>query len=84
MLMVIFVYIGMVPNTDLYKSYINLDERGYVIADENTKTNVERSFAAGDVRTKQFRQLVAANSDGAIAALSAEKYISQKKRRGKQ
>ncbi|MCR1971364.1 thioredoxin-disulfide reductase [Clostridium cochlearium] len=76
----IFVYIGMVPNTDLYKSYINLDERGYIIADENTKTNVEGVFAAGDVRTKQFRQLVTANSDGAIAALSAEKYISQKRR----
>ncbi|BDR69243.1 thioredoxin reductase [Clostridium tetani] len=76
----IFVYIGMVPNTDLYKDYINLNERGYIIADESTKTNIEGVFAAGDVRVKQFRQLVTANADGAVAALSAEKYISKKRR----
>lgn len=76
----IFVYIGMVPNTDLYKNYLNLNEKGYILADEDTKTNVEGVFVAGDVRVKQFRQLVTANSDGAIAALSSEKYISEKRR----
>lgn len=77
----IFVYIGMTPNTDLYKDYIDLNKAGYILADESTKTNVEGVFAAGDVREKQFRQLVTANADGAVAALTAERYISEKRRK---
>lgn len=72
----IFVYIGLIPQTELFKDFINLDKYGSIIADENTKTNIEGVFAVGDVRTKSFRQLTTATSDGTIAALMAEKYLN--------
>ncbi|KAJ53923.1 thioredoxin reductase (NADPH) [Clostridium tetanomorphum] len=76
----IFVYIGMIPRTDLFKDYIKLNKAGYIEADETTQTNVKGVFAAGDVRTKLFRQLTTATADGAVAALMAEKYIVEKRR----
>lgn len=72
----IFVSIGRKPNTSLFNGVTALDENGYIIADENTKTSVEGVFAAGDVRTKTLRQIVTAVSDGATAAHYAEEYIS--------
>lgn len=71
----IFVYIGYVPKTDLFKDYININKWGYIEANENMETNIKGVFAAGDVRNKQIRQLTTAVSDGTIAALNAEKYI---------
>ncbi|KEI10206.1 thioredoxin reductase [Clostridium sp. K25] len=73
----IFVYIGFIPSTELYKDYIALDEFGNILADETTKTNVEGVFAAGDVRSKLFRQLTTATADGTVAALMAEKFINK-------
>ena len=70
----VFVFVGYVPNTELYKDYITLD-RGYAVTDNDMKTNIEGVFVAGDVRVKKVRQVVTAASDGAIAAISAEKYI---------
>lgn len=75
----IFVYIGRIPNTTLFSEYIDLDEWGYVLTDKNMHTNISGVYAAGDVRSKDIRQLTTAVSDGTIAALSAEKYIMQKK-----
>lgn len=72
----IFVSIGRKPNTSLFNGIVALDENGYIIADESTKTSVEGVFAAGDVRTKTLRQIVTAVSDGATAAHYAEEYIS--------
>ncbi|NEZ45778.1 thioredoxin-disulfide reductase [Clostridium niameyense] len=72
----IFVYIGFIPNTELFKPYINLDKFGNILADETTKTNIDGIFASGDVRAKLFRQLTTAVSDGTISALMAEKYIN--------
>ena len=72
----IFVSIGRKPNTSLFNGVIALDENGYIIADESTKTSVEGVFAAGDVRTKTLRQIVTAVSDGATAAHYAEECIS--------
>lgn len=72
----IFVSIGRKPNTSLFNGVTALDENGYIIADESTKTSVEGVFAAGDVRTKTLRQIVTAVSDGATAAHYAEEYIS--------
>ena len=72
----IFVSIGRKPNTSLFNGITALDENGYIIADESTKTSVEGVFAAGDVRTKTLRQIVTAVSDGATAAHYAEEYIS--------
>lgn len=73
----IFVSIGRKPATDFLKGVINLDENGYIIADETTKTNLEGVFAAGDVRTKALRQIVTAVSDGATAVHFAEEYLKR-------
>lgn len=72
----IFISIGRRPDTDIFKNIIELDENGYIIADESTKTSVSGVFAAGDVRTKTLRQIVTAAADGAVAAHYAEEYIS--------
>ena len=70
----IFVFIGYEPKTKLYEGILNID-KGYIVADENMKTNVEGVYAAGDIRVKSLRQVVTAAADGAIAAVQAEKYI---------
>ena len=71
----IFIFIGYIPNTDLFTDKIDLD-RGYILTDYDMKTNIEGVFAAGDVRVKSLRQVVTATADGAIAAVQAEHYIS--------
>lgn len=77
----IFVYIGSDPKTELIKEQIKTNKQGYIITDENMKTNINGVFAAGDVREKPFRQIATAVSDGTIAALMAEKYINETKGR---
>lgn len=71
----VFVSIGRQPATELFKGKLELDDSGYIVADESTKTNIDGVFAAGDVRTKALRQVVTAVSDGAVAAHYAEEYI---------
>ena len=71
----IFVNIGVVPNTELFKEEITLSKSGRIMAGENCKTNIPGVFAAGDVREKEIRQLTTAAADGTTAALLAEKYI---------
>ena len=73
----IFVAIGNVPATKEVKDKIRLDDRGYIPTDENMETSVPGVFAAGDVREKSVRQDITAMSDGAVAAVNAEKYISR-------
>ena len=75
----IFVNIGVVPNTELFKDEIELSPSGRIIAGEDCRTNIEGVFAAGDVREKEIRQLTTAASDGTTAALLAEKYLSKLK-----
>lgn len=75
----IFVAIGRKPASELAAGQLDLDERGYVIADESTKTNIPGVFAAGDVRTKVLRQVITAASDGAMAAHYAEEYLAGRK-----
>ena len=75
----IFVNIGVVPNTELFKDELKLTASGRIIAGENCKTEIEGVFAAGDVREKEIRQLTTAAADGTTAALLAEKYISKLK-----
>lgn len=70
----VFGFIGYVPKTDIFKDILTLD-KGYIVTDENMKTNIDGVFAAGDVRVKSLRQVVTAAADGAIAAVQAEKYI---------
>ncbi|WP_026478281.1 NAD(P)/FAD-dependent oxidoreductase [Alkaliphilus transvaalensis] len=70
----IFVFIGFIPQTELIKDKVEL-QYGYIVTDVDMRTNVAGVFAAGDVRVKSLRQVVTAISDGAIAAVQAEKYI---------
>lgn len=77
----VFVFIGYKPQTELLKGKVELNEQGYVLTDENMKTNLDGVYAAGDLRPKALRQVVTAVSDGAIAATSAEKYVAEQKDR---
>ena len=71
----VFISIGRKPATEFLKDAVELDENGYIIADETTKTNIDGVFAAGDVRTKTFRQIVTAVADGATAVHKTEEYL---------
>ena len=71
----VFVAIGRVPDTGLFKGQLDLDPHGYIIADESTRTNIEGVFAVGDVRTKALRQIVTAAADGANASHYVEEYL---------
>lgn len=64
----VFIYVGLNPNSEMFKDKINLDENGFIITDEDMRTNVKFVYAAGDVRRKSLRQIITACSDGAIAA----------------
>ncbi|MEA5096349.1 MAG: thioredoxin-disulfide reductase [Sedimentibacter saalensis] len=72
----VFVFIGYTPKTNIFEGIIDMD-KGYIVTDENMKTNVEGVYAAGDVRLKSLRQVVTAAADGAIAAVQAEKFLSE-------
>lgn len=72
----IFITIGRTPETELFQGQVELDQGGFIVADETTKTNIEGVFAAGDVRTKSLRQVVTAAADGATAATAAEEYLN--------
>ena len=74
----VFMFVGYDPVSELAKGLVDMDEKGYIITDENMKTSIEGVFAAGDVRKKSLRQVVTAAADGAIAAVSAEHYIAEK------
>ena len=72
----VFVSIGRVPAVNLVKDQLALDDGGYILAGEDTKTNIPGVFAAGDVRTKPVRQIVTATADGAAAAFAAEHFLT--------
>lgn len=71
----IFVAVGIQPNNEAVKEVVALDEQGYVKALEDTVTSEAGIFAAGDIRTKQLRQVITAAADGANAVTSIEKYL---------
>ena len=73
----LFVSIGRVPVSDLAVGQVALDENGYIVADESTRTSLPGVFAVGDVRTKTLRQIVTAVADGAVAAHYAEQALSE-------
>lgn len=73
----IFVAIGHDPNTKLFANQIDLDDQGYIILKENTKTNVQGVFAAGDVHDRRYRQAVTAAGFGCMAAIDVDKYLSE-------
>jgi len=71
----VFVWVGLKPNTELFKGMLNLDDYGFILTDEFLKTNIDGIFAAGDVRKKILRQVATAVGDGALSAYSALQYI---------
>jgi len=75
----VFVFVGMVPQTELLKGIVPMNQWGYVETDEAMGTPVPGLFVAGDVRSKRFRQITTAVADGTIAALAAQKFIREKK-----
>jgi len=70
-----FIFIGYVPNTDMFKGQVALNDRGEIIADESMQTNLPGVYAAGDSRVKRYRQITTAVADGSIAAMSATEYL---------
>lgn len=64
----VFIYVGLKPNSELFKDKINLDEKGFIITDDDMRTNLKFVYAVGDVRKKNLRQIITACADGAVAA----------------
>lgn len=76
----VFVAIGHEPNTKLFKNQIDLDEEGYIILKDHTKTNIEGVFAAGDVHDRRYRQAVTAAGFGCMAAIDVDKHLTESKK----
>ena len=72
-----FLFIGYLPNTDIFRDILDMDKTGYLRTNEKMETNVPGVFAAGDVRDKFLKQVTTAVGDGAIAGYAAEKYIAE-------
>lgn len=73
----VFIAVGYIPTSQIYKDIVATDDSGYIIAGENTETNVPGIFAAGDIRTKDLRQIITAASDGANAITAVERYLNK-------
>ena len=71
----VFIAVGITPRSEFARNHVDMDEKGYIVANETGATSVPGVFAAGDVRTKQLRQVVTAVADGANAVTSGEKYL---------
>ena len=74
----VFIAVGIVPGTEKFKDLVKLDEAGYIVAVEDGITSEPGIFAAGDIRTKNLRQVVTAVADGANAVASAQRYLLDK------
>jgi thioredoxin reductase (NADPH) len=73
----VFIAIGNKPNTEAFKGQIELDEKGYVVVHDETKTSVEGIFVAGDVQDYRYKQAISSAGSGCKAALEAEKYLQE-------
>jgi thioredoxin reductase (NADPH) len=71
----VFIFAGTMPNLELFDEELDLDQWGYVRTDQGMRTNIPDVFAVGDIRSKQFRQITTAVSDGTIAAMSAAREL---------
>ncbi|MGK9369965.1 thioredoxin-disulfide reductase [Melioribacter sp. Ez-97] len=76
----VFIFIGYVPNTEMFKGVLELNDYGEIVVDKNMSTNIKGVFAAGDSIAKRFRQVTTAVGDGTVAALSAAEYLNNLKK----
>lgn len=73
----VFVAVGIHPNTELFEGILQMDDKGYIVADESCKTNVAGIYVAGDARQKRLRQIITATADGANAVTSIQDYLME-------
>ncbi len=73
----VFIFAGYKPNTELFSDILQINDNGYIITNEKMETSVPGIYAAGDIREKTLRQVITAASDGAIASVEVEKYLSE-------
>ncbi len=73
----LFIAIGQVPNNEIFKNVVDIDEKGYIISLDNVHTKTKGIYVAGDTRVKELRQLTTAVSDGSTAAITAIKEMNQ-------
>jgi thioredoxin reductase (NADPH) len=71
----VFIFIGMKPNTDLFRDQLELDNWGYIKTNEDMQTSIPGVYAAGDVISKKYRQITTAVADGTIAAMAIAKEL---------
>jgi thioredoxin reductase (NADPH) len=74
----VFVYVGMIPVTKAFAGQVELDEQGYIVTNERQHTSVPGVFAAGDVQSPDFRQVVIAAGSGAKAVIEADRYLAER------
>jgi len=73
----VFVYVGMMPQSELFSDQVELDEAGYIVTDSLQHTSVPGVFAAGDVQDPRFRQIVIAAAGGSKAVIEAERFLTE-------
>lgn len=71
----VFIAVGVIPNTETFKGLVDMNEKGYILADESCVTSVPGIFAVGDIRKKELRQIITAVADGANAVNSVQAYL---------